>query len=770
MANEPSQRKHRNGTTHRRTSIRKQRADVGKSVLTLWRAPGFGWGLVIGLIFTLVAGVFTVWARERPLLTVGRIADQTISVRVGFSADDLETTQRAVEDARSKVSPIFVGDPAALDTPITDLQQLPKVVSSAPTIDDVNAVTKKQFLLDNARLEALRVELSGTEPSSAWVGRVTALREMLIKHPLLSASQWQQAARIGQRSMLELRMAGASVLSPASSAINIDDKELLRAHMTEIARSAGFTDVLLDIAVDGLTRSVGPMFTLDAAATAKKQDEAAETVAPIKRQLFKGHTIVERGSIITQSQIDDYRAESVAYRESASLWALWLPRFSVVAGVALVTGIIAMYVAMYSQRLRQNPDRMAGLCVLLLATLALAVVWSVVSPQFRAIFGPAPSVFVSVILAIAYDRRLAMGIGIFHALLVALATRAGVAELLIAFSGITVATWSLAEIRDRRSLVRASLWTGGALCITTLGLGLVEQPASMVVVREILIDSGLALLGGLVVGGVVLFLLPTIEEAFDISTGMTLIELRDPKHPLLRQLQQRAPGTYNHSLNVATISETAADAIGADSLLTYVGGLYHDVGKMNKPEYFVENQSGGVNKHDRLSPAMSLLLIVGHVKDGIELAREFGLPRPLHHFIEAHHGTTLVEYFYHRAKKKARDKAEQEAVAGSTTTLGVDQPKEIEYRYPGPRPQTKEVAILMLADAIESATRSLTEPTPSRIDSLVREIANKRLLDGQFDECELTLAELHVIVESISRTVASIYHGRIAYPTDQRAG
>jgi putative nucleotidyltransferase with HDIG domain len=229
----------------------------------------------------------------------------------------------------------------------------------------------------------------------------------------------------------------------------------------------------------------------------------------------------------------------------------------------------------------------------------------------------------------------------------------------------------------------------------------------------------------------------------------------------LRELQQRAPGTYNHSLNVASISEAAADAIGADPLLTYVGGLYHDIGKMNKPEYFVENQSGGPNKHDKLSPAMSLLVIVGHVKDGLELAREFDLPRPLHHFIEAHHGTTLVEYFFERAKRQVLDEVGENGEAAP-------EPDEIEYRYPGPRPRTKEVAILMLADAVESATRSMAEPTPSRIDALVRDLAAKRLLDGQFDDCDLSLKELRTVADSISKSVASIYHGRIAYPSDKK--
>ena len=266
------------------------------------------------------------------------------------------------------------------------------------------------------------------------------------------------------------------------------------------------------------------------------------------------------------------------------------------------------------------------------------------------------------------------------------------------------------------------------------------------------------------VGVLTLALLPTIERVFDVTTGMTLIELRDSKQPLLRQLQQRAPGTYNHSLNVAAIGEAAAEAIRADSLLTYVGALYHDIGKMNKPEYFVENQVGGPNKHDKLSPAMSLLVIVGHVKDGVAMAREANLPASIQHFIEAHHGTTLVEFFYNRARKQA----EQTARKGEGGEP--DLPEEIEYRYPGPKPRTKECAILMLADAVESATRTMVEPTPSRIDALVRALANKRLMDGQFDECELTLRDLQTISESISKSVASIYHGRVLYPSTAGMG
>ena len=211
-----------------------------------------------------------------------------------------------------------------------------------------------------------------------------------------------------------------------------------------------------------------------------------------------------------------------------------------------------------------------------------------------------------------------------------------------------------------------------------------------------------------------------------------------------------APGTFSHSLLIGSIAEAAAEAIGANGLLCRVGAYYHDIGKIGKPRYFIENQMGTASRHDQLSPAMSQLIIVGHVKDGIEMAREYGLPAVIRQFIETHHGTTLIEYFYEEARKKTDGKTSP--------------PAEAEFRYPGPRPQTKEAAIVMLADTVEGAVRALTEVTPTKIETVVHNMAMKRLQDGQFDECELTLRELSRIEDSLSKSLAAHYHGRIAYP------
>ena len=251
--------------------------------------------------------------------------------------------------------------------------------------------------------------------------------------------------------------------------------------------------------------------------------------------------------------------------------------------------------------------------------------------------------------------------------------------------------------------------------------------------------------------------LPFIESSFGVVTDISLLEMGDISHPLLQELVRRAPGTYNHSITVASIGEAAADAIGANGLLVRVGAYFHDVGKMLKPEYFVENMTEGMeSRHDSLAPAMSTLIIIGHVKDGVELAQQHHLPQPLIDFIEQHHGTTLVQYFFAEAKAQAKGQEDAPEV------------EESAFRYPGPRPQTKETGVMLLADAVESASRTLSEPTPRRIETLVHEITMDKLLDGQFEESSLTLGEIRIVEESLTKSLTAIYHGRIKYPEQQR--
>ena len=296
-------------------------------------------------------------------------------------------------------------------------------------------------------------------------------------------------------------------------------------------------------------------------------------------------------------------------------------------------------------------------------------------------------------------------------------------------------------------IIEVTILAAIAVFITAAALGKIQNRSFM----EISFSSGSAAAVTFAVGLVIQGFLPIIEKVFGIATSMTLMDYSDANQPLLRKLAMESPGTFSHSLLIGSIAEAAAETIDANGLLARVGAYYHDIGKINKPSYFVENQMGSASKHEQLSPAMSQLVIVGHVKDGIEIAKEFGLPAVLRQFIETHHGTTLIEYFYNEAKKQQDEKQTEVS--------------ETEFRYPGPKPKTKEAAIVMLADSVEGAIRSLPEITPTRIEAVVHNMAIKRLQDGQFDECDLTLRELSRIEASICKSLAAHHHGRIAYPT-----
>lgn len=357
-----------------------------------------------------------------------------------------------------------------------------------------------------------------------------------------------------------------------------------------------------------------------------------------------------------------------------------------------------------------------------------------------------PLVLGAMVIAIAYQVELAVLLMSLVALMFTVLHGYDLSEFLILSAGVAVSALSCRTIRSRAKSVYVGLLTGAVvLPIAVFVPFLLGWRADSAMVIDALWYGGSAAAAGLIMTA----LLPFFERWFDFQTDINLLELSDPNHPLLKQLIQRAPGTYNHSINVASIAEAAGEAVGANGLLCRVGAYFHDIGKMRKPEYFVENQLGGENKHDDLVPTMSTIVIISHVKDGIELARLHHLPRRIIDLIEQHHGTTLVEYFFHRASHNAQEDA---------------RPMESDFRYPGPRPQTIEAAIVMLADAVEGASRTLREPTPHRIESIVRDLTKRRVDDGQFDDCPITLQQLHQIQDSLIKSLNAMFHARVKYP------
>mgnify|MGYP001138511592 FL=1 len=424
--------------------------------------------------------------------------------------------------------------------------------------------------------------------------------------------------------------------------------------------------------------------------------------------------------------------------------------------VALISLACAFYINHFQKRITTNHARalvLVGLFIILLATTKLGVL-----STGQTFWATGTAVTAAVILTIAYDQRFAIGMSTFYCLFACLAVKPIESQLtgfylfLTMSAGVTTCCFCLKEIRTRIKLLQVSTLAAITVFIIAAALKFISQNLEPPeIVRDAAFHAGITLVVGVLIQG----LLPLIEKAFRIATSMTLLDYSDANQRLLKRLHMEAPGTFSHSLLIGSIAEAAAEAIGRNGLLSRVGAYYHDIGKINKAGYFVENELGSASRHKELSPTMSYLIIVGHVKDGIEMAREYGLPSVLRQFIETHHGTTLIEHFYNEAKKQQTKNSK-----GKTG----DTPSESEFRYPGPKPRIKEAAIVMLADTVESAVRSLSEVTPTKIEAVVHNMSMKRLQDGQFDECDMSLRELSQIEASISKTLAAHYHGRIAYP------
>jgi putative nucleotidyltransferase with HDIG domain len=279
-------------------------------------------------------------------------------------------------------------------------------------------------------------------------------------------------------------------------------------------------------------------------------------------------------------------------------------------------------------------------------------------------------------------------------------------------------------------------------------------------------ETLIALMSGITTALLAICFLPLFERFFSITTEMSWVEMGDFNHPLLKRMMLEAPGTYQHSLVVATLAETACETIGANATMARVCSYFHDIGKLIKPDYFTENMRHGRNPHDELAPTMSALIIIAHVKEGVDLALKYNLCQEIIDVIQQHHGTSLVFYFYKRALQQQED-ARAGGKIMNIREEDIPEVREESFRYSGPRPQTREAAVISLADCIESAARSLEKVTPQKIDQLIRDMIDKRLIDGQLKECDLTMRELETVCESFRNTLQSMMHSRIAYPDDK---
>ncbi len=486
-----------------------------------------------------------------------------------------------------------------------------------------------------------------------------------------------------------------------------------------------------------LTPFVQPNMIFNPTATKTNQETAKQAVEPVL--ILKKSLIVQEGEEITEKHIAQLKdlgllGSRLNYGGYAGLFFI----------LAIIFTIIILYLYLFNRDIYDNTSSLflLGLIVILTLVLGLAV-------RFFSGF-LMPVAMCSILIAVLFEPRLAVLLTIVLALLFGFLVDGEFTYVIVSLCSGLVAICSVSRLQRRSDLTNAGLYVGGVniLCITSLLLLNRGFQLEYDFLREFSIAILAGLGNGLFSAVMAIGLLPYLESAFGLTTAVTLLELADPGHPLLRKLLMETPGTYHHSIVVGNLAEAAAEAIGADPLLSRVAAFYHDIGKVKRPYLFVENQFTSDNPHNKISPHLSALIIRSHIKDGVELAREAKLPLPIIDIIQQHHGTSLISYFYHQAAENDK---------------GILVPED-EFRYEGPLPQTKEAAIILLADAVEAAVRSLSRPVAGRTEGMVRKIIKEKLNDGQLDEAPLTLQDLDKIGDTFVHILAGVFHQRIEYP------
>jgi putative nucleotidyltransferase with HDIG domain len=423
-------------------------------------------------------------------------------------------------------------------------------------------------------------------------------------------------------------------------------------------------------------------------------------------------------------------------------------------------------------------SRISLILVVILAQLMLVKLSEYIATTFAPEGGfrflVEPYIFAPIIVSLLVGRRHGTFAVVYSSLFGGMTVAKEEAFPFIIFSMICgfVAIYLTNNVRRRSRLVMAGAYSGLACVLLASTLGLIQWPVFSaelaqweMVGKQVLSAILVSSLTAVLVSGI----LPLIEATFRITTDVSWIEMADLNHPLLKQMTIEAPGTYHHSLVVATLAETAAEAIGASAIMCRVCSYFHDIGKMKKPAYFIENIGDGHNPHDDLTPNMSALVVMAHVKDGVDMAIKHKMNAEIVSVIREHHGNSIIRFFYHRALKQ-RDEIKKQFEEGKAHEEDIPEVKEESFRYSGPRPRTRESAIISLADAVESASRSLQKPTPKKIDELIDELFKERLNDGQLDDAALTLADLATIKNSFSATLRSMMHSRIEYPKLEEGG
>lgn len=694
----------------------KEKIKAVLSILTKNRMVRRGSAAVLFLLLiTLIMAVEFV--TEKSDLAIGQVSPKTYKAEKSVVFEDKFKTSEQRRFAAEKVDKVYSKDPQvsiAVQKDISELAGKLRDIQGDNSLDNAAKVARVQSILPFVMHDS---DING-----------------LAQSPVKETNNVEYA--------LNSLVAGIM-----DSEEGITQERLVEAKRTLTNNISGLrlTKSYEEFSKAAIERYLRPNVFVNYEKTRQKQEEAMSAVQPVMVSVKEGEKIIGEGEIVSEDHM-------------AKLQALGLTRhklpFLSILGIFLLNALLTAVVLYYLfQQNRDIYDNVGHLCLLGIIVLVVMAVGKVIIainvskwPEFTAQFGyMVPLAAAGMLIAILLDSRLAILVVAIMSLLLGVMTGNQIRFGLVGLIGGITGVYSVSKLSQRGDLVRAGFYTSGANMLAILIAGLVNgTPTALLISSSVALGVANGILSSILTNGS----LPFLEHTFRLTSAVRLLELSHPNNVLLKRLLTEVPGTYHHSIIVGNLAESATDAVGGESLLVRVGAYYHDIGKIKRPYFFIENQMTCDNPHDKIAPSLSTLILTSHVKDGVEMARENKLPQGLIDIIEQHHGSSLVSYFYHKALESDR-----------TETV-----TEEEYRYEGPKPQTREAAIVMLADSVEAAVRSLQNRTPGRVEGLVRKIIKQKLNDGQLDECDLTFKDLDIIANSFVKVLSGILHSRVEYP------
>jgi cyclic-di-AMP phosphodiesterase PgpH len=714
------------------------------------------WLLILLFVFLFYSSMASRLVPETYNITVGAKSERDI--KAPHQISDEKATLEAQDKAAENVAPIYsivpLHNEMLIDEIFSRIEQLNQ--DDQVTVDNKVDIYRRE-LPERVDQHVQDLVDAGSQSDTYSPGLLAEMKKDVTSQLYrIPEETFYKLPRLTLDQLTEMKTVGRDVVRKLTSE-PLTEAETARTKVAELVNASSLSLKTEREIVQELARlTILPNKFYDKKATDEAKVEAKQNTQPVL--IKQGDIVVKSGQLITQD-IYDRLVGLELLQERRTYWPqLGVFLFSILFTLALY-GYRELTASAAEAQKRTNAHGLMLLLIFSLNILIMHLIALTHSAQLPFIGFLAPVAMGCMLVTMLLDLQLGLVSAFLFTMLASVILNVEQVSLFDFHYGFVAAVVSFTSVlaihraSQRSSILKAGIMVSLFGSVAVIALLLVGQVSDQLMLAQAV---GFMFASGLLTAVLVIGLMPFFEVTFGLLSAVKLVELSNPNHPLLRKLLTETPGTYHHSLMVGNLSEAAAEAVGANGLLCRVGSFYHDLGKTKRPLYFIENQNGGDNPHDKLDPKVSASIIIAHARDGGEMLKVHKLPKPIRDIAEQHHGTTILKYFYYKTVKQAKEQ-------GTENTNSED-----DFRYPGPKAQSKEAAIVGIADCVEAAVRSLNHPTVEQIENIIGKIIKDRLDDHQFNECDLTLRELDTIAESIKETVIGMFHSRIEYPDDKQ--